>query len=275
MVPSSPIRAATTTPTRLTGFSPSCRIALDPITGGFGTSALQYVAVSQGADPTGTWNIYSFPTTDDGTAGTPSDPGCPCFGDQPLIGADANGFYVATNEYAITGPAYNGAQLYAMSKTGLETGTNTTVTHLQPGLDRLITSTLGGIAFSIEPASSPNSQYQTAANGTEYFQSALDFGAAPALGTRASSVAVWSLTNTASLNSASPAPVLSAVVVPSELYAQPPNAAQAPGTLITANKLPLTRGQRRPHAAGGLCRRPSVEWPQHRGENAARTNRGW
>jgi hypothetical protein len=214
-------------------------IDLDPATGAFGNAARQYVAVSQTADPTGNWTLYSFPTTDDGTAGTPSDPGCPCFGDQPLIGADANGFYIATNEYAITGPAYNGGQLYAMSKAGLETGANTTVTMMQPGLDPSITSTLGGVAFSIEPAASPNAQYQTAANGTEYFQSALDFGAGPALGTRAGSIAVWSLTNSASLNSASPAPVLSVVVVPSELYAQPPNAVQAPGTLVTANKLPL------------------------------------
>jgi hypothetical protein len=214
-------------------------IALDPTTGAFGNSALQYVAVSQTSDPTAMWTIYSFPTTDDGTAGTPSDPGCPCFGDQPLMGADANGFYVATNEYSITGPAFNGAQLYAMSKTGLETGTNTTVTHLQPGSDPSVTSTLGGVAFSIQPATSPDSGYQTAANGTEYFQSALDFGAAPALGTRADAIAVWSLTNTASLNTAAPAVSLSAVVVPSELYAQPPNSAQAPGTLVIDPKLPL------------------------------------
>src|SRR5262249_49678770 len=160
------------------------QIDLDPATSAFGTSALQYVAVTQTPDPAGTWTIYSFPTTDDGTAGTPSDPGCPCFGDQPLIGADANGFYVTTNEYPITGPGFNGAQLYAMSKTGLETGANTTVTHLQPGSDPSITSTLGGVAFSIQPATSPNAGYQHAANGTEYFQSALDFGAGPALGTR-------------------------------------------------------------------------------------------
>jgi hypothetical protein len=214
-------------------------IALDPTTGLFGDSALQYVVVSQTSDPTASWTIYSFPTTDDGTAGTPSDPGCPCFGDQPLLGADANGIYVATNEYQITGPGFNGAQLYLMSKTGLETGTNTTVTHLQPGSDPSITSTLGGVAFSIQPATSPDSGYQTAANGTEYFQSALDFGAAPALGTRADAIAVWSLTNTASLNTATPAVTLSAVVVPSELYAQPPNSAQAPGTLIIDPKLAL------------------------------------
>jgi hypothetical protein len=95
------------------------------------------------------------------------------------------------------------------------------------------------VAFSIQPATSPASGYQSAANGTEYFQSALDFGAAPALGTRANDIAVWSLTDTASLNTASPAPVLSAVVVPSEEYTQPPNAAQAPGTLIVDTKLPL------------------------------------
>lgn len=215
------------------------QFSVDPATGAFGNTAVQYVAVSQTADPAGTWTIYSFPTTDDGTAGTPSDPGCPCFGDQPLLGADANGIYITTNEYSITGPAFNGAQIYALSKTGLETGTNTTVTHLQPGSDPSVTATLGGVAFSIQPATSPASGYQSAANGTEYFQSALDFGAAPALGTRANDIAVWSLTDTASLNTASPAPVLSAVVVPSEEYTQPPNAAQAPGTLIVNTKLPL------------------------------------
>ena len=214
-------------------------IDLNPATGAFGNAATQYVAVTQTSDPTGTWTIYSFPVTDDGTAGTPSDPGCPCFGDQPLIGADDNGFYVTTNEYSINGSAFNGAQVYAMSKTGLETGSNTSVTHLQPGSDPAITATLGGVAFSIQPATSPASGYDTAAGGTEYFQSALDFGAAPALGTRANDMAVWNLTNTSSLNTASPSVALHAAVVPSEEYTQPPNSAQAPGTLIIDNKLPL------------------------------------
>lgn len=214
-------------------------IALDPTTGAFGTSAAQFVAVSATSDPTGSWNIYKFATTDDGTAGTPSDPACPCFGDQPLIGADANGFYVTTNEYPITGSGFNGDQVYAMSKVGLETGTNTTVLHLQPGLDPAVTSTLGGVAFSIQPATAPAAGYETAANGTEYFQSAQDFGAAPALGTSANTIAVWNLTNTASLNTATPNVTLHEVVVPSELYAQPPNAAQAPGTLVISDHLPM------------------------------------
>jgi hypothetical protein len=215
------------------------QFSVDPTTGAFGNSALQYVAVSQSSDPTGSWTIYSFPTTDDGTQGTPSDPGCPCFGDQPLLGADANGVYVSTNEYSISGSAYNGAQIYAMSKSGLESGSNTTVTQLQPGSDSSITNTLGGVAFSIQPATSPATGYDTAAGGTEYLQSALDFGAAPALGTRADRVAVWNLTNTSSLAGSTPALGLHVSVLPSEEYTQPPNAAQAPGTLVINSHLPL------------------------------------
>src|SRR5262249_2613452 len=58
-----------------------------------------YIAVSKTADPTGSWTIFNFDTTDDGVNGTPSHPDCPCFGDQPLIGADNYGFYVTTNEF--------------------------------------------------------------------------------------------------------------------------------------------------------------------------------
>lgn len=205
-------------------------LSVDPVTGALTGPAEQLVAVSNHQDPT-TWTTYSFATTDDGSSGTPSDPGCPCFGDQPLIGADANGFYVTTNEYSTLGTGFNGAQLYAMSKTGLETGTNLTVTHLQPGLDPSITSTLGGVAFTIQPSTSPNGVYETAAGGTEYFLSALDFGAAPALGTRANSIAAWALTDTASLNTSSPSLSLQAVVLPSEEYTQPPNATQKMGQI--------------------------------------------
>lgn len=215
------------------------QFSVDPATGAFGNSAIQYLAVSQTSDPAGTWTIYSFPTTDDGTAGTPSDPGCPCFGDQPLLGADANGVYITTNEYSINGSAYNGAQVYALSKRGLESGANTTVTHLQAGSDSAFIDRIGGVPFSIQPATSPAAGYETAANGTEYLQSALDFGAAPALGTRAHRIAVWSLTNTSSLATTHPAVALHVTVLPSEEYTQPPNAQQAPGTLVINHHLPL------------------------------------
>jgi hypothetical protein len=214
-------------------------IALDPTTGAFGNTSSQFIAVSQTSDPTHPWTVYEFPTTDDGTAGTVTDPGCPCYGDQPLFGADQNGVYISTNEFSINGPAYNGAQLYAMSKTGLETGKNLTVIQLQPGMDPTITSAIGGVAFSLEPAESPNAGYDPSAGGTEYFQSATDFGAGPVLGTRANEVAVWNLTNTSSLNTSSPAPALHVTLVPTEWYTQPPNATQESGPLVLNTHLPL------------------------------------
>ncbi|MCX6631302.1 MAG: hypothetical protein NTW28_27130 [Candidatus Solibacter sp.] len=70
-----------------------------PGTGDFTGKSSVMIAVSQTPDPTGVWNIYRIDTTNDGTNGTPSHPNCPCLGDQPLIGADANGFYISTNEF--------------------------------------------------------------------------------------------------------------------------------------------------------------------------------
>jgi hypothetical protein len=97
-------------------------IDTNPATGDLlGRSSL-YIGVSQTANPTDPWKIYSFDTTDTG-------PRCPCFGDQPLIGADLNGFYITTNEFSILGPEFNGAQIYAMSKTALESNTVPSIVH--------------------------------------------------------------------------------------------------------------------------------------------------
>ena len=210
-------------------FLTEAQIDLDPATGDFGSHSHVVIAVSQTADPTGTWSIFLLDTTDDGTNGTPRHAGCPCFGDQPLIGADANGFYVSTNEFTLSNFAFNGAQVYALSKTGLESGTKSALVravHIDAGPMLLAA---GGLAFSVQPATTPAGHFEVANNGTEYFVSALDFGAGPALGTRATGLAVWALTNTASLSTARPAVSLSNVVIESELYAQPPNAAQRRG----------------------------------------------
>jgi hypothetical protein len=88
------------------------------------------IAVSATADPTGAWNIYRLPVQDDGTQGTP-DHHCtlgnnpahgPCLGDYPHIGADANGFYITTNEFNLVSPGFRGAQIYAFSKSQLAAG---------------------------------------------------------------------------------------------------------------------------------------------------------
>jgi hypothetical protein len=209
-------------------FLTELRIALDPATGDFEAPTGLLIAVSQTGDPSGTWSIFSLDTTNDGTNGTPTDAGCPCFGDQPLIGADANGFYVTTNEYQLDTSVFNGARIYAFSKTGLEAATNTTAVQFFAGP---LTTSLpdGGLAVTIQPATTPNGAYESANGGTEYFMSPTDWGVGPALGTRANRLLVWALTGTSTLNSASPSVSLTFVAIPSQVYAQPPNAIQRSG----------------------------------------------
>lgn len=204
-------------------------IGTDPATGALTTTVPTHVliAVSQSNNPLATWNLYAFYTTDDGSNGMPSHPGCPCFGDQPLIGADANGFYVSTNEFSVLGPNFNGAQVYAISKAALVNGTASRLVHIDAGA--IPTPDVGGIWYSIQPAESPAAQFESANNGTEYFLSALDFNL-----TGDNRIATWALMNTASLNSMSPALQLRHVVIGSETYV-----GSAPGgAFITATQKP-------------------------------------
>ena len=143
-------------------------IDVDPSTRSFLPHAAVLLAVSRSGDPTGTWNLFSIDTTDN--TGTPDHANCPCFGDQPLIGADANGFYISTNEFPLFVAGFNGAQVYAMSKAALAAGKLPTVVHFS-GLPLA-----EGIAFSIQPATvPPGGSFESAAGGTEYFLSSLDF----------------------------------------------------------------------------------------------------
>jgi len=185
------------------------------------TSAYTLIAASASGDPLGAWNIFWLNATDDGTGGTPNHPNCPCFGDQPLIGADHNGFYVTTNEFPAdpSNPAFNGAQVYAMSKTALENG-------VVPAVQQFDNLPLAeGLAYSMQPATSPTAtSFSWANHGTEYLLSALDFN-----GTVDNRIAVWALTNTSSLDSTHPSVALASQVVRSENYGQPPVADQKNG----------------------------------------------
>src|SRR5579883_1154909 len=83
------------------------------------TAARTDIAVNNSGDPTTPWTVYHLDATDDGTNGTPSHVGCPCFGDQPLLGIDSQNVYINTNEFSILGPQANGGQVYALSKAQL------------------------------------------------------------------------------------------------------------------------------------------------------------
>ena len=199
-------------------FATILEIDLDPSTGAFGTHSAMFIAVSQTSDPTGSYSIFSFDTTDDGTNGTPSDPSCPCLGDQPLLGADANGIYISTNEFPIAAvPGFNGTQLYAMSKAALVAGETPTLVHINVGSIPVPPEDQAtGIWGSLQPATSPRlaEDNEDENSGVEYFLSGLQFGPAP----YDNRIAVWALTNTRSLNRSVPDVSLQHVVIASEAY---------------------------------------------------------
>ena len=214
-------------PTTRSFFLAVLTLETDPATGDLTGDNHLDIAVTK--DPTGTWNIYRLDVTDDGTMGTPVHPHCPCIGDYPHIGVDANGFYVTTNEYSFFGPEFNSAQVYAFSKRALARGdADVLVTQFDTtGADR------GLNGFTVWPAQSPNNdQYARDNNGTEFF---LSSNAAPeATGADAgtsNSIVTWSLTNTRSLDTNRPSPVLNNTRVRVKQYAMPPAANQKPGPI--------------------------------------------
>jgi hypothetical protein len=191
------------------------------------------IAVSK--DPTATWNLYSLDVTDDGTAGTPVHPNCPCIGDYPHIGVDSRGFYLTTNEYSFFGPEFNSAQIYAFSKRALaRSDADVLVTQFDT------TAADAGLnGFTIWPAQSPTvADYSSSARGTEFFLSSN--AAEEATGTPdyiSNSIVTWSLTNTASLDSRTPNPRLANTRVAVDTYSLPPPANQKAGPVPLAECL--------------------------------------
>jgi len=174
-----------------------------------------YIAVSQTNDPTGNWTILTLDVTNDGGPFA----ACPCFGDQPLIGADANGFYVSTNAFSLSTFNFSGANIYAFSKTALEAASAGAITGV-----RFSNLTEAGMpfAFSIQPATVPPGG--SFATNTEYFVSALDF-----TNTVDNRLVVWALAGTDTLNSATPTLSLVNAVVDTQSYGAPPQAQQKTG----------------------------------------------
>ena len=189
------------------------------------------IAVSQTANPTGSWSIYRLDVTNDGSNPSASN-ACPCLGDYPHLGADANGFYITTNAYPFIGNGFDGAQIYAFSKAQLAANAATvSVVHIDTfGLVN-VPSDAGSTqpGFTVWPAQSPGSQsFNKDGGGTEFFLSsnAADEATHPVSGASGSHVSnqiiVWTLKNTSSLNSGSPSVSLINKVLHVETYGLPP-----------------------------------------------------
>lgn len=155
------------------------------------------IAVSQTADPTGAWNIYRLPVQNNGTQGTPNHH-CNngfCLGDYPHIGADANAFFVTTNEFAVFGSGFYGAQIYAISKRALVAGSSSPNVVLWNGSDPSIPAP----AFTVWPATSPDALYAPDHGGTEYLLSSdavfFDDGVS-------SEIWLWTVSNTRAIDAA-------------------------------------------------------------------------
>jgi len=193
------------------------------------------IAVSNTSDPTGLWTIYNIPAQNDGTEGTPnhgctldgSTPG-PCFQDYPHIGGDANGVYVSTNEYDLFGPSYSAAQIFAFSKAQLAVHPGSINVTLVENLE-----VDGSPGFTVWPAISNAGDYDSSKGGTEYFLSTIagdGFETGNPTGT-ARRIGLWALTNTSSLDSATPSLGLTSRLINSQTYVFPPKADQRPGDI--------------------------------------------
>ncbi len=169
------------------------------------------VATSASSDPRGAFRIFRVDTTN------PNHAGCPCLADYPILGVDHDNVYVSTNEFDKTLTSFNGAQLYAISKSELASGA--AAPHL---VSYQNLSVAGVVGYHVQPANS----YGPA--GVEYLMSSLDPN-----NTFDNRLAVWALTDTGAVTRGG-TPTLSVQVISSEAYAIPPNA-QTPAGKCTGN----------------------------------------
>ncbi len=202
----------------------------DPVSGDFtGTNHLD-IAVSRTGDPTRGWNIYQLAVQDDGTQGTPDHSArCgdgPCIGDYPQVGADKNGFYISTNEYSLLADGYAGAQIYAFPKKSLARGDNrVTVVQFDTGLGQGYQ--LGDQpGFTVFPATTVKS-----ADDTEFFLSSMAGDGSETGNTtgQASTLGVWAMTRTDTLDSRKPKVRLTNTIIDVDQYKMPDPAEQKTG----------------------------------------------
>jgi hypothetical protein len=179
-----------------------------------------YIAVSQTGNPTGTYNIYTIDTTN------AQNFGCPCLSDYPQIGADQYGFYISANEFNTVFQQFVDSTVLAISKASLASGAP------GPPTFRFTIPFTSGFEFAIQPAATPpGASYLVANGGVEFFLST------QAAFSSDSSVALWAMTNTSSMATASPNLLLTKTLITSLSYIYPDVATQRPGPLAYGSTL--------------------------------------
>ncbi|HSK87658.1 MAG TPA: hypothetical protein VK880_04845 [Anaerolineales bacterium] len=214
----------------------------NPVTGDFTGKNYLDLAVSTSSDPRGSWNIYRIPGMNDGSEGTPDHncAGGPCFADFPHIGVDKNGVYITTNEFPLFEDGFTGAQVYAISKQALVNGANSIDVYLFDTSQPAWQVRDDEPGFTLWPALSAGKQFETDAGGSNYFVSSnAVFDDANG---DSEEIIVWALSNTSSLNSASPSLQLTRTIVPSLHYAVPPPSVQKSGPFPLGECLNDTSG---------------------------------
>jgi hypothetical protein len=176
------------------------------------SSSTEFEAVSNTPDPTTTYTVYSWNTTD------ASASGCPCFGDYDEFGADDNGIYVTTDEFGISTPAYNGVVMYAISKEQIETASGTGI--VPTVFAYRLTKDPFGQPYIVAPTTTPpGAKFAT---NTEYFVESNSNQESD------SHLLVYALNDTSLLGQPAP-PTLYRTEISTESYAFPPDAKQKPG----------------------------------------------
>jgi hypothetical protein len=245
-------------------FATQLTLGVDPNTGNLTGQDWLDIAVSKTGNPLGGYYFYRIYVTNDGSDGTPSHTDCPCIGDFPHLATDAHGLYLTTNEYPFSGPGaygnnFNGAQLYALSKPQLASGSsNVNLVYYQ---NTRIPTTSGPRypGFTLWPAQSAGKAYDFRNGGTEPFLSstAAEEARPDDFTGHSNTIAVWQLRNTRSLSWNSPNTHLYVQQVPVTPYGLPALANQRPGPVplrdcLTVGCRPGINDQYAPEQEGGL-----------------------
>jgi hypothetical protein len=168
-----------------------------------------YLAVSQTSDPTGAYSIYVLNST---LTRDPDQAG-PRIPDFPHFAVDHYGLYISINEFRINPDgSFDGfidSVIIAISKSDLINGSGGAF----PRVVRFPLPFESGFEFNVFPAIvPPGGGPLLANNGTQFFVSS------HFVTTIEHSLAIWALTNTKSLDSATPDLNLDAVVVETQRY---------------------------------------------------------